>query len=58
MISDQPKVICSDVAGADEAVQELTEIKEVLEAPGRSRRSTRKCPKGHFPPSSKRPTRL
>jgi len=33
MTKDQPKVTFSDVAGADEAVQELTEIKEFLEAP-------------------------
>ncbi|MDQ3316562.1 MAG: cell division protein FtsH, partial [Actinomycetota bacterium] len=30
MTKDQPKVTFSDVAGADEAVQELTEIKEFL----------------------------
>ena len=38
MTKDQPKVTFSDVAGADEAVQELTEIKEFLEA--RSSRSS------------------
>src|SRR5829696_4273346 len=31
MTKDQPKVTFADVAGADEAVQELTEIKEFLE---------------------------
>ena len=31
---DQPKVTFADVAGADEAVAELQEIKEFLEAPG------------------------
>ena len=33
MTKDQPKVTFSDVAGTDEAVQELTEIKEFLESP-------------------------
>ncbi|MDP9475591.1 MAG: hypothetical protein M3R38_07850, partial [Actinomycetota bacterium] len=33
MTKDSPKVTFADVAGADEAVQELTEIKEFLESP-------------------------
>ncbi|MDP8900260.1 MAG: cell division protein FtsH, partial [Actinomycetota bacterium] len=33
MTKDSPKVTFSDVAGAEEAVQELTEIKEFLESP-------------------------
>jgi cell division protease FtsH len=33
MTKDSPKVTFADVAGAEEAVQELTEIKEFLEAP-------------------------
>src|SRR5436305_3458428 len=36
MSKDQPKVTFADVAGADEAVQELQEIKEFLESPARS----------------------
>ena len=43
---DQPKVTFSDVAGADEAVQELTEIKEFLEAPQKFQKLGARIPKG------------
>jgi cell division protease FtsH len=43
---DQPKVTFSDVAGADEAVAELQEIKEFLEAPGRFQALGARIPKG------------
>jgi cell division protease FtsH len=43
---DQPKVTFADVAGADEAVAELQEIKEFLEAPGRFQSLGAKIPKG------------
>jgi cell division protease FtsH len=43
---DQPKVTFSDVAGADEAVEELQEIKEFLEAPGKFQQMGAKIPKG------------
>jgi cell division protease FtsH len=43
---DQPKVTFADVAGADEAVAELQEIKEFLEAPGRFHALGAKIPKG------------
>ncbi|HEX4862805.1 MAG TPA: ATP-dependent zinc metalloprotease FtsH [Acidimicrobiales bacterium] len=43
---DQPKVTFSDVAGTDEAVAELQEIKEFLEAPGRFQALGAKIPKG------------
>jgi cell division protease FtsH len=43
---DQPKVTFADVAGADEAVAELQEIKEFLEAPGRFQALGAKIPKG------------
>ena len=43
---DQPKVSFSDVAGADEAVAELQEIKEFLEAPARFQAMGAKIPKG------------
>jgi cell division protease FtsH len=46
MTKDQPKVTFSDVAGADEAVQELTEIKEFLEAPQKFQRLGARIPKG------------
>ena len=46
MTKDQPKVTFSDVTGADEAVQELTEIKEFLEAPRSSRSQALRIPKG------------
>ena len=43
---DQPKVTFADVAGLDEAVEELEEIKEFLEPRRSSRRSGAKIPKG------------
>jgi cell division protease FtsH len=43
---DQPKVTFADVAGADEAVAELQEIKEFLESPGRFQALGAKIPKG------------
>ncbi|MCB0995280.1 MAG: ATP-dependent zinc metalloprotease FtsH [Acidimicrobiales bacterium] len=43
---DQPKVTFSDVAGSDEAVEELREIKEFLEEPGRFHAIGAKIPKG------------
>jgi cell division protease FtsH len=43
---DQPRVTFADVAGADEAVAELQEIKEFLEAPGRFQALGAKIPKG------------
>jgi cell division protease FtsH len=42
----QPKVTFADVAGADEAVAELEEIKEFLESPGRFQALGAKIPKG------------
>jgi cell division protease FtsH len=43
---DQPRITFADVAGADEAVAELQEIKEFLEAPGRFQALGAKIPKG------------
>jgi cell division protease FtsH len=43
---DQPKVTFADVAGADEAVEELQEIKEFLESPARFQAIGAKIPKG------------
>ena len=43
---DQPKVTFADVAGADEAVEELQEIKEFLEAPGQVPGHGRQDPEG------------
>ncbi len=43
---DQPKVTFADVAGADEAVEELQEIKEFLEEPARFQSMGAKIPKG------------
>jgi cell division protease FtsH len=43
---DQPKVTFTDVAGADEAVAELQEIKEFLESPSRFQALGAKIPKG------------
>ena len=43
---DQPKVTFADVAGADEAVAELQEIKEFLESPGKFQAIGAKIPKG------------
>jgi cell division protease FtsH len=43
---DQPKVTFADVAGADEAVEELQEIKEFLESPAKFQAMGAKIPKG------------
>jgi cell division protease FtsH len=43
---DTPKTTFADVAGANEAVEELQEIKEFLEAPGKFQAMGAKIPKG------------
>ncbi|HEX2027565.1 MAG TPA: ATP-dependent zinc metalloprotease FtsH [Nitriliruptorales bacterium] len=43
---DQPKVTFADVAGVDEAVEELREIKEFLESPQKFQAMGAKIPKG------------
>jgi cell division protease FtsH len=43
---DQPKVTFKDVAGSDEAVEELYEIKDFLANPGKFRAMGAKIPKG------------
>jgi cell division protease FtsH len=43
---DQPKITFADVAGLDEAVEELQEIKEYLEAPQKFQAMGAKIPKG------------
>ena len=43
---DQPKVTFADVAGLDEAVEELEEIKEFLESPAKFQQMGAKIPKG------------
>jgi cell division protease FtsH len=43
---DTPKTTFADVAGADEAVEELQEIKEFLESPGKFQAMGAKIPKG------------
>jgi cell division protease FtsH len=43
---DQPKVTFKDVAGTDESVEELQEIKEFLASPGKFRAMGAKIPKG------------
>ncbi len=43
---DMPKVTFKDVAGAEEAVEELQEIEEFLESPGKFRAIGAKIPKG------------
>ncbi len=43
---DTPKVLFSDVAGADEAVEELEEIKDFLASPQKFRAMGAKIPKG------------
>ena len=43
---DQPQLTFADVAGADEAVEELQEIKEFLEAPTKFQAMGAKIPKG------------
>ncbi|CAN5905672.1 ATP-dependent zinc metalloprotease FtsH [soil metagenome] len=46
MSKDSPKVTFDDVAGAQEAVQELTEIKEFLEFPQKFQKLGARIPKG------------
>ena len=46
LTKDQPKVTFADVAGLDEAVEELEEIKEFLESPARFQQMGAKIPKG------------
>jgi len=46
MTRDQPRVTFKDVAGVDEAVEELEEIKEFLENPGKFQALGAKIPKG------------
>jgi len=46
MSVDQPKITFSDVAGAEEAVEELEEIKEFLENPKRFQSLGARIPKG------------
>ncbi len=43
---DQPKITFKDVAGVDEAIEELQEIKEFLESPKRFQSLGAKIPKG------------
>src|SRR3954451_18802570 len=43
---DTPKTTCADVAGADEALEELEEIKEFLAAPAKFQAVGAKIPKG------------
>ncbi|GGI67545.1 ATP-dependent zinc metalloprotease FtsH [Saccharopolyspora subtropica] len=46
LTKDMPKTLFSDVAGADEAVEELQEIKDFLQNPGRYQALGAKIPKG------------
>ena len=46
MTKDSPQVTFADVAGVDEAVQELTEIKDFLEAPQKFQKLGARIPKG------------
>lgn len=46
MTRDQPRVTFNDVAGADEAIEELQEIKEFLANPGKFQALGAKIPKG------------
>ena len=46
VVKDQPKVTFADVAGLDEAVEELEEIKEFLESPAKFQDMGAKIPKG------------
>jgi cell division protease FtsH len=43
---DQPKVTFKDVAGLDEAIEELSEIRDFLEAPAKFQQMGAKIPKG------------
>ena len=43
---DMPKITFADVAGVDEAVEELTELKEFLQSPDKFRALGAKIPKG------------
>ena len=43
---DTPKTTFGDVAGADEAIEELQEIKEFLQSPGKFQAIGAKIPKG------------
>ncbi|NIA24980.1 MAG: ATP-dependent zinc metalloprotease FtsH [Gammaproteobacteria bacterium] len=43
---DMPKITFADVAGVDEAVEELTELKEFLQSPDKFRAMGAKIPKG------------
>src|SRR3569833_1373557 len=43
---DTPKTTCADVAGADEAIEELQEIKEFLQHPAKFQAIGAKIPKG------------
>jgi len=46
MTRDQPRITFKDVAGADEAIEELQEIKEYLANPGKFQALGAKIPKG------------
>jgi cell division protease FtsH len=46
LTKDMPKTVFNDVAGADEAVEELHEIKDFLQNPGRYQALGAKIPKG------------
>ena len=46
VVKDQPEVTFADVAGLDEAVEELQEIKEFLESPAKFRELGAKIPRG------------
>ncbi|RKT83932.1 cell division protease FtsH [Saccharopolyspora antimicrobica] len=46
LTKDMPKTLFTDVAGADEAVEELHEIKDFLQNPGRYQALGAKIPKG------------
>ena len=43
---DQPKTTFADVAGVDEAIEELQEVKEYLEAPAKFQAMGAKIPRG------------
>src|SRR5207248_2460982 len=52
---DQPKTTFSDVAGVDEAIEELAEVRDYLQSPGRFQAMGAKIPKGvllYGPPGS------